>query len=121
MICSAARSGSLESVKRMLDLGWPIDAQDEQGFSALHWASWRGRVELVELLIARGAPLELENRYGGTVLDSTVWGIAQSNGDETNCEPVIRALVHAGAQLNRVTPFPSGNKRVDDILRELGK
>jgi ankyrin repeat protein len=120
VIVDAARNGNIDAVKAILDFGLDIATQDNQGFSALHWAAWYGHVELVKYLIDRGAPLELENNYGGTVIDSTVWGYANSDGNDENAEPILKMLAAAGADHGKISPFPSGNKRVDAILVSLG-
>jgi len=39
----------------------------------LHWAAWRGRKEIAELLIAKGADLNTKNKDGGTPLHNAAW------------------------------------------------
>src|SRR5439155_10806320 len=46
------------------------------GLNAFHWASNRGQMEVVRLLIRHRAPLEPRTSYGGTVLGGTVWAAA---------------------------------------------
>ncbi len=61
---------NLEAVRLMLDLGFPI-AQTERshGFSSLHNAAWAGDAALVDLLLARGHPVDLKDpRYNSTPL-----------------------------------------------------
>ena len=120
-ICDAARGGQTAVLEMMLDAGFNISAQDEQGFTPLHWAAWYGHTDSVHLLLKRNAPLEIENRYGGTVIDSTVWGWANSDGNSANAETILRQLHNAGADLEAIAPFPSGNQQVDGILTEMGK
>lgn len=48
-----------------------IDAQDDQGFTALMWASIRGYPELVGQLLAHGATADLRNKDGLTALNLT--------------------------------------------------
>ena len=45
-------------VTRVLDKGAPVDAVDELGFTALATAVWRGKLEVAQLLLERGASLE---------------------------------------------------------------
>lgn len=40
--------------------------------TGLHDAACRGDLATTQLLVERGAPLEVVNAYGGTVLDSVV-------------------------------------------------
>lgn len=44
----------------------------------LHSAAYGGRVELVKLLLNKGADMEALNGYGGTVLGSTLWALYNS-------------------------------------------
>ena len=54
-------------------LGVSVDVSPRNGFSGLHWAVEFAHLDTVKLLLARGAPLEVKNVYGGTVLGQAVW------------------------------------------------
>ena len=71
----------------------------------------------MQLLIARGAPLELKNEYGGTVLGQTLWSAAHGGDPETYL-PIIEALLAAGAKLN--DRHPPVNPRMDELLARHG-
>lgn len=108
----------------LLDLGVDPAAKDGNGMTALHWAAASRCMNLVRLLIGRGAPLEAENSWGGTVLDSTVW-FAINAPRTTSCSShdypaVIEALLSAGALAAAVTPFPTGDGELDGVLRRHG-
>jgi ankyrin repeat protein len=45
-----------------------LDAQDKNGWTALHFAAQEGDAEVVELLIAAGASLNVRDKYGNTPL-----------------------------------------------------
>lgn len=51
----AADEGDLTHITQALDLGVDINLQDEREWTALHWASFRGDLPLVQHLIKRGA------------------------------------------------------------------
>jgi ankyrin repeat protein len=78
----------------------PIDlaAQDNQGMTAMHWAGWYARLDIVELLLSRNAPTEVVNNYGGTVLSCTVWA-SRNRGVDLDYQPVIERLIAAGAKI----------------------
>lgn len=115
----AGKAGNLSGLQCMLELDFEIGASDGQGFTALHWAAWFGHLDCVTLLIDKGAPVEAENNYGGTVIDSTVWGYANSNGDDRNCREILKLLAAAGADPFLVSPFPSGHAQSDQVIAQL--
>ncbi|HEV2495047.1 MAG TPA: ankyrin repeat domain-containing protein [Terriglobia bacterium] len=87
------------------------------GVNAFHWAANRGQFETVRLLIERRVPLEIRNRFGGTVLGMAVWSaIHEPKPDHL---AIIEALISAGARLEDAG-YPTGNERVDDLLRRHG-
>ncbi|HXA50171.1 MAG TPA: ankyrin repeat domain-containing protein [Candidatus Acidoferrum sp.] len=65
---AAAFNNRARAVVRLLQAGWPPDAQ-AQGATALHWAAWHGNAEAVRALLGRGAPLSVRDaQYQGTPL-----------------------------------------------------
>jgi ankyrin repeat protein len=57
----------------LLDKGADINAQDlEKGATPLHHAASWGRTEVLSILIARGADLNLKNKAGQTPLRAAV-------------------------------------------------
>ena len=128
-LAAAAFEGRRKAVSLMLDLGFPPDARGEFG-SALHMACWRGHAETVRALVAGGADLELANDFGGTPLDTTVfgafnchdsqggmttWGLPEDvrHGDYPG---VARALLEAGADASVVNDFPTGRADIDAVI-----
>jgi ankyrin repeat protein len=109
----AALYGHLEIVEFLLERGVDPAVKDHQAFTALHWAAGGGFVDVVRLLVSRGAPLEAKNIYGGTVLDFTGWAAKNGTGDVDHL-PVVELLLAAGADVEAA--FPSGNARVDEVL-----
>ena len=119
VIVVAARVGNRDGLATMLDAGLDIATTDNQGFTPRHWAAWYGHVECVMLLIERGAPFELENNYGGTVVDGAVWGWTHSDGDGTNGTRILQILFEAGADLSKISPRPVRNERIESFLVDL--
>jgi ankyrin repeat protein len=87
------------------------------GLNALHWAANRGQLETARLLIRRKVPLETRSMYGGTVLGTAVWSAI--NEPRPDHLQIVEELLDAGARLDEVN-HPTGNSRVDAVLRRHG-
>jgi len=109
----ASSFGHAEVVEFLLEKGVDPSAKDHQAFTPLHWAAGNGHVGVVRLLLSRGAPLEVKNIYGGTVLDFTGWA-AKNEPGRVDHLPVVELLLAAGADVDAA--FPSGDVRVDEVL-----
>ncbi len=101
-------------------------ADDRQ--TALHCAVIGAHLEIIKLLLARGASLERKNVYGGTALGQALWSAI--NGDAgSEYVPIIEMLIDAGsaiaegslAWLARQAGGSSATKeRIGDVLRRHG-
>jgi len=60
LLISAAGDNRLDAVRLMLDLGFPVSGLGRN--TALHEAAWFGHLEMVELLISRGADTSIQDR-----------------------------------------------------------
>ena len=61
----------LATMQLTLDLGVDIDAVNRNGETAMHFAAYRNRPEIIKLLADQGASIEVwnrENKYGSTPL-----------------------------------------------------
>jgi ankyrin repeat protein len=68
-LVTAARSGDVEKVRKELEGGANVNAPDSAGGrSALHWAAKEGRVEVIPVLLAKGADVKIVDRAGKTPL-----------------------------------------------------
>jgi uncharacterized protein len=54
-LIDAVKTGQLGKVEEALNAGADIHQQDEQGWTPLNWAAGKGNVEIVSLLLKRGA------------------------------------------------------------------
>ncbi len=96
----ACEYGRNEVVDFLLKHGMDIGAQDHRGMTGLHWAVIGGQLETIKLLLERGAPLEVVNGYGGTVLGQALW-CAANGGAALNYLPVIEMLVREGGKVEK--------------------
>jgi len=110
--CEYGRAGVVEF---LLENGADPAVPDDRGQTALHWAVIGGQLEIARILLRRKAPLEAKNAYGGTVLGQAVWSALH---DESGIDypPVIEALLSASADAS-VIALPTGNRRIDEIIR----
>jgi len=76
------------------------DLEDDAGSDEppLHMAVVGPSLSIVKLLIARGAPLEQLNGYGGTPLGQAGWSFVNGDPDD-DYGPIFDALLAAGAHI----------------------
>ena len=91
----AAVVGDADAVRRLLDLGMPIDTTDVQRCTALLRAAGGGHRAVVELLLARGADPKLAARTGATPLSAAV---------SMRQVEIVDRLLAAGATLEQRLP-----------------
>ncbi len=109
VLVSAAEHGNLAAVGLMLDLGFPVDArrdaEDDDGATALHAASWAGSAETVALLLERGA--DLSSRDGRWQSQPLEWAFVGS-GEAPESVPApdwvatVVLLLDAGASVDGI-------------------
>jgi hypothetical protein len=112
----ASKFGRASVVELLLDTSVDPGAKDRDDMTALHWAAANGLMDVITLLLRHGAPLEVKNTWGGTVLDSTVYFARHQPVDGVNYPDVIQTLIAAGADVGAVF-VPTGDARIDELLR----
>lgn len=90
-LAQAVANGNLEMVKRLLDAGAEIDAENKAGRTALMMIDGDATVDLVRALLDAGAVVKLKDDNG----DAALAFAALSCGPE-----IIRALLDAGAKID---------------------
>ncbi|GFS38581.1 integrin-linked protein kinase family [Actinidia rufa] len=68
-----ANEGDLEGIKEVLDSGTNVNFKDIDRRTALHVAACQGCPAVVELLLKRGAEVNLEDRWGSTPLADAIF------------------------------------------------
>jgi ankyrin repeat protein len=106
-----------ESVRLMLELGWPLDTESEWGGTPLHWAAWHGRPALAAMLVQHGAPLDQrDTRYGSSPI---AWAAHGSQfcerANDADYVAVVTILLDAG--VSRVASFNSWNEAPESLAR----
>lgn len=107
VITAAARSGSAEAVRLLLDAGESPNAAnvtgDElSGYTALQAAANLGHAEVVRLLLARGADVNRRNAQGDGPLTSAIYyanGIAEEHPQRAARSEVLALLLATGPPL----------------------
>lgn len=64
--------GDMAKVQRALNEGALIDAKDDEGMSALLWAAFQNREEIIKLLIEQGADTSFKSHSGRTILSYAI-------------------------------------------------
>ena len=95
-IADAAMRGDMAAVQALLAKKADVNAPQNDGSTALHWAAYRGDPKLANLLIRAGANVKAATREGVTPL----W-LASVNGDAA----VLGALLEGGADPNEKLPL----------------
>ena len=94
-----------------------MNAKNEWGGTPLHYATFGGHKEVVELLIAKGADVNAKDGVGETPLH---WAAKEGNKE------VVELLIAKGADVNAKddvgdTPVDwAANKEIADLLRKHG-
>lgn len=91
--------------QHLLEAGVDPTAGSGTGMDALHWAVNRGQPGTVNLLLEWGAPLEVRNMHGTTVLGTAVWSAL--NEPRPEHLEIIETLLKAGAKRENIKPAAS--------------
>jgi len=113
----ACKFGRADVAEFLLDRGVDPRSKDGYDMTAIHWAAGAGLLGVVDRLIAAGVPLEAENTWGGTVLNSTLHFVVHSPVKDVDYSLVVERLLRAGADVSVVESEPTGNAGVDEVIR----
>jgi hypothetical protein len=103
----------------LLDRGVNPVSKDSDDMTALHWAAANGMTAVVEDLLRRGVPLEVENAWQGTVLNSTLHFALYIPVNGVDYVPVLERLLEAGADVS-VVDYPTGKPALDELFARYG-
>ena len=94
-LAMAAQQGDKDAVTSLLKEKVDVNVAPGDGTSALHWAAWRGDVDIAKLLMKAGADLEATTRLGNL----TPLMLAAKTGQAGT----VNALLNAGADTKSTT------------------
>lgn len=115
-IATFARAGRVKAVQLMLDAGFNIEARaDDLDATPLLYAATTGDAAMVELLIARGARLDVAHKYGGTPVRTAVYCAVHSNSGRGEYAQAIRLLLEAGDTARKADLELAREHHLDDV------
>ncbi len=150
----ATRNGHLPVVRALLDAGANVnhrDIRDNGDPTAIYWAAFKGNIEMINLLLERGADANIAGRGGATPLKiakakgntQAMFVLLDALGDYNQTDdkgktllhwasstgkiPIIEFLLDKGADVNQKdnrgdTPISvAKNEDVRKLLQEYGK
>ena len=88
----AIENGDVPKVREFISAGVDINAEDDNGDTALLTASWSGNKEIVELLLANGADVNYET-------DAYFYTALMRASGQRHAE-IVRLLLNYGANVN---------------------
>lgn len=97
----ACMLGRYVTAMHLLEAGVEPYAGMKTWLAGPHWAASGGHPEIMKLFIDRGISLEVENKYGGTVLGQALWSAV--NEHKPAHAEVIEMLIDAGAIIEHGT------------------
>lgn len=92
-LIEASIDNRTDEVATLLSKEIDIDAQDKLGKSALHYAVQNYHIEIVSLLLSKGAKVDISDIHGNTPLSDAVFN-SEGRGE------IIRLLLEYGADRN---------------------
>jgi ankyrin repeat protein len=123
----AAEEGRAASVELMAELGFDLGWEGSWGGTPLHHAAWHGNPELVRLLLALGAPVNVrDSQFGSSPLGWAAHGSTNCRHADDDYVEVAGLLLDAGADretsINRWQgpPESMASRRVARFLAERG-
>lgn len=112
-----AHKRPFEVVELLIDLGAPLNAQDNRGLTPLHYCAEWGQHEVGRLLIRLGADVSISDCHGNQPLWTAVFN---ARGTSTFVQELLRAGADAAHKnMHNVSPLDFARKLKDAKLVNL--
>ncbi|XP_062904114.1 60 kDa lysophospholipase isoform X1 [Mobula hypostoma] len=72
LACAAAKTGDINALEAINDMGGKLSSADYDGRTPLHVAACEGHLQVVQYLLEHGATVYAQDRYGNTPLKNAV-------------------------------------------------
>lgn len=100
--------GDTDALRTFPNVDKMINARDAEDWTPLMWAAATGQMQTAQVLLGRGAKMDVQSKKGETALM-----VAAQSCDE----PILLLLIHAGAKADLKN---KAGETVRDILQQLG-
>jgi len=110
-LIEAGKKGRVEEVTALLNRGANIDAQDQNGWTALMWSVSHGDLKVIQLLLDGGANINVRDQKGSTAL---------AEAAERGYIKIVKLLLEKGADPHsKGTALLASTKRGDREIMNL--
>lgn len=117
----AVVSGDYDATLRLLEQGADVEAKDPRsGASPLHYAVMKGRMQIVDLLLSRGADVNSRTRNGTTPLHTAALYARKEVAERLLEQHADINAVSAGGSTPLALATAAKNKPIAEMLREHG-
>jgi len=120
-------AGNVATLAVLRELGYDLTSEGPWGGTALHWAAWHGRVDLVRALLAEGVPVNTRDRtYGSSPIAWAAHGSTNCRDADDDYIAIVELLLDAKSErapaINRWSEPPESfaSDAVADVLRARG-
>lgn len=113
LICDAAWQRKLDPLRLMLELGFDVNAVNDERLTPVANGAFHGFDDVVETILPYKPDLEIKNVYGGTPMGTCMYGSANGWRKDGNYPRTIELLIGAGA---KIPDSSSGSPEVREVL-----